>query len=158
VVSAGLTFATLLALWLLLSGIYAPLEIGLGVVSCALVVWFGRRLRLRSDRRRWWIALGTPRYAVWLAREIVNSNLHVTRVILTPRMPLLRQVLHIRPSQQSALGVAILANSITLTPGTLTIDAEGGRLEVHALTQPVADDLLSGEMDRRVAVLERPPA
>ncbi len=68
-------------------------------------------------------------------------------------MPLQRSVVRLRPTQKTALGIAIHANSITLTPGTLTLDADD-ELAVHALTRRVADDLESGEMDRRVSRVE----
>ncbi len=147
-------FLTLFALWLLLSGMFDALQIGLGLVSCALVVWLAFRLQLLGDSPRLHMALRCPGYAVWLAREIVISNLHVARVVLAPRMRLQRQVLRVPPSQRTGLGVATYANSITLTPGTLTLDADDDELVVHALTQQVADDLTSGEMDRRVSALE----
>ncbi len=147
--------AALAALWLVLSGFFTPLQLSFGVLSCGFTLWLTIRLGLlRKDNRRLRIAVRTPRYVVWLAWEIVKSNLHVARVVLSRRMPLQRQVVNLQPSQRTALGVAIYANSITLTPGTLTMDADHGVLEVHALTQKVADDLREGEMDRRVTRLE----
>ena len=148
-------FISLAALWLLLSGFFTPLQLSFGVLSCAFTLWLSRRLGLlRTDSLRVRMAARSPGYIVWLAWEIVKSNLHVARVILSPRMPLQRQVERLPCTQKSALGIAIYANSITLTPGTLTIDAESGELEVHALTSRVAEDLRSGEMDRRVTYLE----
>lgn len=151
-----LVFLTsLAALWLLLSGIFTPLQLSFGVMSIAFTLWLTLRLGLlpRSNVRLR-MALRSPGYIVWLAWEIVKSNLHTARVILSPSMPLQRQVEQLRPTQKSGLGVAVYANSITLTPGTLTLDAEAGELEVHALTDQVAADLRTGEMDRRVTRLE----
>ena len=151
-----LVFPTLLAaLWLLLSGYFTALQLSFGVAACAFTAWLTARLGLlRADDLRLGIGLRSPAYSLWLAWEIVKSNLHVARVVLSPRMRLQRQVVDLRPSQKSALGVAIYANSITLTPGTLTLDADGDHLAAHALTTQVADDLTSGEMDRRVTKLE----
>jgi multicomponent Na+:H+ antiporter subunit E len=141
--------------WLLLSGFFTPLQLSFGAMSCAFTLWLTVRLGLLPrDYLRLRVAARSPRYIVWLAWEIVKSNLHVARVVLAPRMPLQRQVVRLQPTQRSGLGVAIYANSITLTPGTLTMDADGGVLEVHALTTAVADDLRSGEMDHRVTRLE----
>jgi multicomponent Na+:H+ antiporter subunit E len=146
---------SLAALWLLLSGFFTPLQLGFGAMSCAFTLWLTVRLGLlRDDNLRLRVAARSPRYVVWLTWEIVKSNLHVARVILSPRMPLHRQVVHLNPTQRSGVGIAVYANSITLTPGTLTMDAENRVLEVHALTTAVADDLRSGEMDRRVTRLE----
>ena len=152
----NLVFLILLAaLWLGLSGFFTPLQLSFGALSCGFTWWLSVRFGLlRSDNRSLWIAARAPGYLLWLAWEIVKSNLHVARVVLSPRMPLKRQVVDLQPSQRTGLGIAIYANSITLTPGTLTIDADDGILEVHALTQQVADDLATGEMDRRVTRLE----
>ena len=151
-----LAFLTsLAALWLLLSGFFTPLQLSFGAMSCAFTLWLTVRLGLlRRDYLRLRVSARSPGYIVWLAWEIVKSNLHVARVVLSPRMPLQRQVVRLNPTQRSGMGIAIYANSITLTPGTLTMDADDGVLEVHALTTAVADDLRSGEMDRRVTRLE----
>ena len=143
------------ALWLLLSGYFTPLQLSFGALSCGFTVWMaGRMGLLRPGFPRLRVSARSPGYIVWLAWEIVISNLHVARVVLSPRMPLQRQVVRIKPTQKSAFGIAIHANSITLTPGTLTLDTDEGDLEVHALTARVADDVRSGEMDRRVTRLE----
>jgi multicomponent Na+:H+ antiporter subunit E len=93
-------------------------------------------------------------YVPWLLWEIAKANLHVARVILTPSLPVHPRLLRIRATQKSNLGRVILANSITLTPGTVTLDVRDGTLLVHALTPKSADGLLSGDMDRRVTQLE----
>ena len=62
-----------------------------------------------------------------------------------------------RASQRTPVGIATYANSITLTPGTLTMEAENGRLVVHALSDAVADDVRGGQLDREVSRLEGPP-
>ena len=148
-------FTLLAALWLLLSGFFTPLQLAFGAASCAFTVWLTVRLGLlRSGFPRLAVAARCPRYLLWLTWEVVLSNLHVVRVVLSPQMRLQRQVVQVKPTQRTALGVAIHANSITLTPGTLTLDADGGALEVHALTRRVAEDVIDGEMDRRVTRLE----
>lgn len=149
------SFTLLAALWLLLSGFFTPLQLAFGAASCAFTVWLSVRLGLlRSGFPRLAVAARYPRYLLWLTWEVVLSNLHVARVVLSPRMPLQRQVVQVKLTQRTGLGVAIHANSITLTPGTLTLDADGGVLEVHALTRHVAEGVLDGEMDRRVTRLE----
>ena len=93
-------------------------------------------------------------YWRWLAREVVKSNLDVARRILSPSLPISPNVFTLKASQRTDLGRVIFANSITLTPGTISIDLQGDTIEVHALTQEAAETLQTGEMDRRVTDLE----
>ena len=97
-----------------------------------------------------------PAYLVWLLKEIVMSNIATGRLILFGQA---RPVLFTTPaSQATAAGIATYANSITLTPGTVTIEVEeakgGTRFLVHAVDRPFAEDVESGDMDRRVSALE----
>ena len=89
----------------------------------------------------------------WLGREIIISSLAVTRAVLDPRMPISPCVIEIRASSEHPFDQVILGNSITLTPGTLSLDVYKGVIKVHALTEASAKDLASGEMDRRVTGL-----
>lgn len=145
-------------LWLLLSGYFdVPLLLIFGALSCALVVFFAwrseaidpeeRPLRLRFNTH----ILG---YWPWLLWQIVLSNLDVARRIVDPKLPISPMLIALKPTQRSDLGRVIYANSITLTPGTVTTALSGDTLEVHALTREAADSLLEGDMDRRVARLE----
>ena len=93
-------------------------------------------------------------YAVWLAREIVRSNIEVTRLILDPNLPIHPRMIRVEANQKTELGRVILANSITLTPGTVSVDIQGNRIWVHALSFDDTEDDLSGDMDRRVCKLE----
>ncbi|MFQ5936018.1 MAG: Na+/H+ antiporter subunit E [Acidiferrobacterales bacterium] len=141
----------LYGLWLLLSGHYVPLLLGLGVLSVLLVVIIATRMDV-GDKEGYPIHLG-PRAVVywpWLAWQIVKANINVARCILHPRMPISPTVIRLKASQKSDLGKVIYANSITLTPGTVSIDVDEKSIEVHALTREAADSLRRGEMDRRV--------
>jgi len=146
-------------LWLLLSGYFdVPLLLSFGVLSCALAVLVAWRVEViapeeRSPRLRLNVhALG---YWPWLLWQVVLANLDVAKCILDPSLPIRPMMIGLRPSQRSDLGRVIYANSITLTPGTVTTSLSGDSLEVHALTREGADELLAGDMDRRVAGLER---
>ena len=90
-----------------------------------------------------------------LGIENALGNVDVAKRILDPKLPIDPTMIELKPSQRSDLGRVIYANSITLTPGTVTTSLSGDSLEVHALTREGADDLLAGDMDRRVAGLER---
>ena len=86
--------------------------------------------------------------------EIIKSNLDVTKRILSPTMPISPTLIRIPASQQTMVGQVTYANSITLTPGTISIDVDDGMIEVHALTRETAETLRTGEMDRRITAME----
>ena len=145
----------LFVIWLLLSGHYTPLLISLGVISTLLVLILARRVHV-IDREIQPVLLKPSvfLYWFWIAGEIIKSNLDVSRRILSPRMPISPRVLTVRASQKSELGRVTYANSITLVPGTVTLDVDEDVLTVHALTQAAAEDLETGEMDQRVKNVE----
>ncbi|NIR60444.1 MAG: Na+/H+ antiporter subunit E [Gammaproteobacteria bacterium] len=145
-------------LWLALSGHLEAWLLGLGLASAALTVWVAQRMdradrepqRLRMSAR----ALG---YFPWLAWQVVLANLDVARRILHPRMPIDPRVVRLRARQRTRLGRVIYANSITLTPGTVSLDLDEDTITVHALTRQAAEALETGEMDRRAQAVERRP-
>lgn len=147
--------ALLVAAWLLWSGMFKPLLLGLGLLSCLLTIYVTHRMgyfdtdmfALRFGRR----LLG---YWLWLAKEVVKSSIDVARIVINPKLPISPQVVKIKASSMHPVDQAILANSITLTPGTLALDVYKGEITVHALTRAGADELLKGDMDRRVARLQ----
>ncbi len=144
----------LFGLWLLLSGHYTPLLIGLGLASCALVVGITHRMDV-IDHEGHPVHLtwrGTA-YLPWLVVEIAKANADVARRILTPGKSISPTMLRVRSTQATDLGRAIFANSITLTPGTVSVDVGNGEILVHALSRDGADELAGGEMDRRVSRL-----
>ncbi|MDH3596682.1 MAG: Na+/H+ antiporter subunit E, partial [Rhodospirillales bacterium] len=93
-------------------------------------------------------------YWPWLFWEIVKANLEVARLILAPRLAISPTVIKVKASQPDELGHVIYANSITLTPGTVSIDVRDATIEVHAITREMAEGLQTGEMDRRVTRME----
>jgi len=140
--------------WLLWSGHFEPLLLGLGVFSCAATFVIVERMGyFDKDIFALTITLRLLAYWGWLLKEIVMSSLVVAKVVLNPRLPISARYIELKASSPDILGQVIFANSITLTPGTLTLDLHHGMLKVHALTQGSADDLMSGEIDRRVASL-----
>ncbi len=155
---AGSLVLTLFATWLLLSGVYEPFFIILGLISCVVAVGIGIRMDV-VDHESHPIHLTRrfPGFLLWLAKEIVVANIDVSKQILKPRLDIHPRVIRLKPSQHDELGIVIYANSITLTPGTVTIDIDDGELVVHALTADSAADLQGGEMDRRVTALEGAP-
>ena len=93
-------------------------------------------------------------YYFWLAWEIVRSNLNVAITILKGPSALQPQVFKLQATQVSDVGRVTYANSITLTPGTVSIFVDGDQITVHSLTSDAKNDLESGEMDRRVTSIE----
>jgi multicomponent Na+:H+ antiporter subunit E len=146
----------LMALWLLMSGIYDGFHIGLGVLSVILVLLLNFRFAFPSPDTA---ETGQPHwgrillYLPWLVKEMVLSGLHVARVVLTPRMPLDPRLIRFKSKQPNDVARVILGNSITLTPGTLTVDMGKEEYLIHALTRATAEGLLNESMQTRVARL-----
>ncbi len=128
--------AALVASWLLWSGHFdSPFLFVLGALSVAFSIYLSVRMGIVDEE-------GTPThlglrpftsYAPWLIKEIVVSNLEVTQIIIDPDLPIKRNLVEVTANQKTALGRVILANSITLTPGTVSVNVEGNKIIVHAL-------------------------
>jgi multicomponent Na+:H+ antiporter subunit E len=145
----------LYAVWWLLSGHLDPLLLGLGAACSLLVVVIAWRMDVIDHEGHpvqltWRILLYWP----WLVWEIAKANLEVARIIVDPKLPISPEVIRVRASQKSELGQVIYANSITLTPGTVSVDVADNAIDVHCLTRELAAGLQQGEMDRRVARVE----
>lgn len=141
--------------WLLLSGYFTAFLVTMGALSAVAIVLLGRRMAV-IDREGHpihlsWRALG---YWPWLIKEIAKSAWAVSRIILDPALPISPRLVRAKTSQKTAIGVVTYANSITLTPGTISVDVKPGEILVHALTRESAEGLLEGEMDRRVTDFE----
>lgn len=145
----------LASLWILMSGHFEPFLLSMGAASVLLTVWVSARLGI-LDREAVPVHL-LPRailYWPWLIKEIVKANIDVAKIILNPALPISPQTFRTRASQKTELGQAIYANSITLTPGTISIDLNGEWITVHALTTAGAEGVETGDMDRRVTRME----
>lgn len=151
-------FVVLYVFWLLLSGLFTPFLLAAGAGCAAAVVWFARRMAL-LDEEGHPIQLGplAALYWPWLAREILKSGWDVSRIILDPRLPISPTMVRFRPTQRTDLGLVVHAQSITLTPGTITIEAGRGEFLVHGLTRAGAEAVVDSEMDRRVTAAEGRP-
>ncbi len=148
-------FVALFAFWVLLSGYFTAFLLSAGLGSAAAVVWFSHRMEV-VDHESYPLALGhrlVP-YWAWLLKEIVKAAWDVSKLIVHPRLPISPTMVTFAPTQKTAVGLVIHANSITLTPGTITVEAEPGRFLVHAITRAGADGVLSGDMDTRVTACE----
>lgn len=149
---------TLFGVWLLWSGHYTierTLVLALGIVSCLAVVGIVRRMGIvDSEGHPVHLAGRAIVYVPWLLLAILRSNIDVALRILNPRLPVSPTLIRARATQKTALGKVIYANSITLTPGTVSVDVEDDLVLVHALSRESAEELEGGEMDRRVKAVE----
>ncbi|HBH29746.1 MAG: Na+/H+ antiporter subunit E [Desulfofustis sp. PB-SRB1] len=152
-----LALSTMLsAFWLVNSGHYKPLLLFFMVVSVLLVVGLCHALDVvDGESQPLNLTFTIPAYWLWLIWQVVISNIDVARRVWMGVDSISPQVIMVTADQKSDLGIVIYANSITLTPGTVSIDLEGNQISVHALTEQSAADLLTGEMNRRVCRVER---
>ena len=152
-----LTAVFLFALWLLMSGVYKDLIVWFGVASSIIAVYVVRRMDNAADVDRLEIRLKPLemlRYLGWLMVEIAKANWAVTKTIMTPVMPIRQHFFTVPVSQTTELGQTIYANSITLTPGTISVEIEDGRFWVHALSYSDDDMGALADMDARVTRVE----
>lgn len=148
--------SVLFGLWLLLSGIYTQMIIGLGFASTVLVLIVINRMdRIDGDR----VEIGLSpfqfgKYLVWLMIEIARANWAVTKTILSRQMNIRQHMFTVPYSQKTDLAQVIFANSITLTPGTITVETEDGKFLVHAVSYSEDDPAAIADMDARVTACE----
>lgn len=147
-------FILLLLTWVVLSGQFDPLHLSLGVAASLLVAWISREVAWedpspspRRGLRHFRNLLG---YLGWLLGQIVQANLHVFRLAFQPIEALDPRIVRFRTRLKKDFSRFVLATSITLTPGTITVRLEGDEFVVHAISERMARGL-PGEMEERVA-------
>lgn len=139
------------AFWLILSGHYDPFHLGLGFICSLLVAVASHDLLIRrAARQKMLKSWRFLHYAPWLLYQVVLANFHVVSLVINPRK-IRPQVLRFKSKLKSDVAMVSFGNSITLTPGTITMDIDEGEFYVHALSDKAARDLMSGEMERRIA-------
>lgn len=160
----GVHALVLYAFWVTLSGKidlkHDAFYLVVGLLCSVAVAWGTRELMMvetpEGSRHAvslpWWRFLG---YIPWLLKEIWKSSLQVAWQVIQPSMPIEPQMVRIRIDLPGEVAYLTLANSITLTPGTVTVDRQADELLVHALSDAAADGLLAGDMQERVARLFR---
>lgn len=128
-----LRFVTLLFFWVLLNGSFAPDVLWVGAAAAAVIAWFFRsHLGWFSELRLTPKALTTTvAYVFHYLEELIKSNVNVALIVLSPSLPVNPGIVTVRTKLKSAMGRMLLANSITLTPGTLTVDLDGEFLHIH---------------------------
>lgn len=154
-----ITFVIMFGTWVLLSGKFDSFHLSLGVISCAIVAFLSSDLLFPSHKTKGllirlflWLL-----YVPWLMVEIVKANLHVTYLVFHPRMMDLidPRIIKFRSKLKSDMALVTFANSITLTPGTITVDVSlDGEFKVHAIDK-ASGDPLPGEMEAKIAKVFR---
>ncbi len=145
----------LFVFWLGLSGHYTVFLILVGIGCVCICLWVADRMGIIDvEGHPIGMLVRAPSYWLWLWLEIAKSSWTVTRIILDHRLPVSPTLTHVRASQKTAPGRATYANSITLTPGTITAGVEDDVFTVHALVSESARELEKGVMDRRVVEFE----
>lgn len=147
----------LYGLWVLLSGFFTPFLLSLGFLSTIIAIVVAFRMDLVDHEgvpvihltRKIWT------YIPYLIKEIVVANIATAKIVLSPDLPAKPMILRVRSKQRTDLGRVIFGNSITITPGTITLAIVGDTLFVHALDGEGAGDMTESEMNARVAELER---
>lgn len=147
---------TLAAFWLLNSAHNTPLLLSLGAASILLVLYIAHRMDVADNESQpVHLSLKFSGYYIWLFKALVLANISVVKHIWLGNKTISPTLTTIRASQKTDMGKVIYASSITLTPGTVAVDVAGDRILVHALLRKNIDTLKSGDMDRRVCLLER---
>jgi len=141
----------LAAFWIFLSGIYDIFHISLGIISVILVIMLNRRIlglqfysqeKINTSLRFHRLFVYIP----WLIWEMLLSSIQVAVIILSPKMPVNPSIVRFKVKLPNMTSKVILGNSISLTPGTLTIDIEGDEFLVHALTDEAFSLISSGRL------------
>jgi multicomponent Na+:H+ antiporter subunit E len=153
------TFFIMFGVWMLLSGKFDPFHLGMGVISSALVAYLSSDLLFPTPTLKGKLAvfLRWLCYLPWLTIQVFKANFHVTYLVFHPRMMDLidPRIIKFKSTLESELGLVTFANSITLTPGTVTVNVSiDGDFKVHAIDK-ASGDPLPGEMERKIAKVFR---
>lgn len=150
-------FISLLCIfWISLSGHFEPLLLGLGLMSIVLTLFIAKRMKLIDDEiYSLHLFSQLPSFLVYIFKEIVKANVDVIKRIFKPiNKSISPQLIDIPLPKKSDMERVIYANSITLTPGTVSVELSSDKLTVHALTKEAAQDLLEGAMAAKIPDLE----
>ncbi len=148
------TFFIMLSFWILLSGMFDAFHLTLGVISCLLVSFLSHDLLFYGKPDTAWVKkmVGMVLYCPWLFYQICLASIEIAYIVLHPRMLEIMdpRLIRFRTSLKSNLGRFTFAQSITLTPGTITVNLSNNEFTVYALTKKAAASL-PGEMEVWVA-------
>ncbi len=142
----------MVAAWLTLSGYFIPMILTFGVISIAIVVWMCRRMGILDGETVPYLSiLQTLSYFVWLFVEIVKANMQVVKAVLSPDLEVSPTLVKIPLNTDVDIAETMFANSITLTPGTVSVDMQPDYILVHALLEEMSAPEDFTEMEKRAA-------
>ena len=142
----------MVAAWLTLSGYFIPMILTFGAISIAIVVWMCRRMGILDGETVPYLSLlPTTSYFVWLFVEIVKANVQVVKAVLSPDLEVSPTLVKIPLNTDIDIAETMFANSITLTPGTVSVDMEPDHILVHALLEEMSAPEDFTEMEKRSA-------
>jgi multicomponent Na+:H+ antiporter subunit E len=147
------------AFWISNSGYASPLMLGLAAISVVITLFICARLKIIDREGAPYVRLaGFLGYAPWFAGQVLRANWVVIRACLRADLDISPTLVKLKTVCRSDLAKVTFANSITLTPGTVTIDIDGDKLLVHGLYEDAAVPEAFTEMDRRCARAADPGA
>lgn len=152
----AISFTTLMAFWFIMSGFFDPIHAAMGAGSVTAVLALNYQLRKHKYFEDEVDVLDELRYvrlflySFWLLYQIIVSGIQVARLILTPSLPVEPQMIRFKVNLPSAHAKMILGNSITLTPGTLTVDITGDEFLVHAIVPKAYQGIIDDTMPKKV--------
>jgi len=146
----------LFGLWVVLSGKLTAIHLSIGIVCCILISSVGFQLQTVSSVVRRILAFPACLYRItsyffWLFTRIILAALHVAKIVLSPKMEIDPQLMRHKTKLQDELGKVVFANSITLTPGTITGDIEGDIFVIHRLDKASCADIDTSLMENQIA-------
>jgi len=151
----SVTFVILYLFWIVLSGRFDYFHLSLGIIACAIVAHASHDLLFQETRTKNALTqvIRFVTYLPWHIYQIILSGIYVTYLALHPRMFALidPHIIRFKTKLKKDLSLMTFGNSITLTPGTITVLIKEGYFYVHSIDKKVAEDLLTGEMEDRVS-------
>lgn len=137
--------------WLVLSGHTELWLLLLGLASAGLTIFLSNRMNIMDhEGHPFHLSMRLLGYFFYLGKEIVIANLDVVKRIVMPGRSISPQIIQIPSNKKTDLGKVIYANSITLTPGTVTMELTDKEIKVHALSKESADELQGGHMANKI--------
>ncbi len=150
-------FLILFGTWMVFSGLFDAFHLTLGAISCLVVTLISSSFffedREAGVGQRLQQILRIPGYLLWLLYQIALSNLHILKLALTPGdlKGLDPSLVRVKTKLKTDFGKYALANSITLTPGTITIELDEDELLIHSISEHTKSGVEDDSMEQKIS-------